>query len=60
MAWPVDDPPKGKLHTNLQLTAVPAPFVFDGPANLLAALQRVAQGAVELSQTKQAYDAIPR
>ncbi|MEY9184712.1 hypothetical protein ABIG06_006260 [Bradyrhizobium sp. USDA 326] len=58
--WPVVDPPKPPLRTNLggaQLASPKQPF--DGPLNVLIALQGAAQGAVEASKTKQAYDEIP-
>ncbi|MEY9428145.1 hypothetical protein ABH975_003460 [Bradyrhizobium ottawaense] len=58
--WPVVDPPKPPLHTNLgAVTLVSPKQVFNGPLNVLIQLQGTAQGAVELSKTKDAYDSIP-
>ncbi|MHC2536972.1 hypothetical protein [Bradyrhizobium diazoefficiens] len=58
--WPVVDPPKPPLHTNLGAATLVSPKeVFNGPLNVLIQLQGTAQSAVELSKTKEAYDAIP-
>jgi hypothetical protein len=56
--WPVVTPPKGKLHTNLRGT--PPEATFDGPLNVLIALQATAQAAVLIDKTKQEYDAIEK
>jgi hypothetical protein len=57
--WPVVDPPKPPLRTNLTGRLASPREIFNGPLNVLIALQGNAQGAVELSKTKEAYDAIP-
>jgi hypothetical protein len=54
--WPVVTPPKGKLHVNLTGGAPKAEF--DGPLNVLIALQATAQAAVLIDKTKQEYDDI--
>jgi len=57
--WPVVDPPKPPLHTNLAGPLASPREVFNGPLNVLIQLQGTAQSAVELSKTKEAYEAIP-
>lgn len=53
--WPVDDPPKPRLHATLQGPSQ-ATVKFDGPLNLLVALHAAQQAAVEVVRTDTAYN----
>jgi hypothetical protein len=45
--WPVDDPPKGRLHTSVVVKDVLTRF--DGPQNVLVALYYAQQAARALA-----------
>jgi hypothetical protein len=53
--WPVDDPPKPRLHTNLK-TPVGTAAYFDGPLNVLLALHATKVAAILIVETNEKYE----
>lgn len=57
MPWPVDDPPKPRLRTNIKVAGTPVLSpAYDGPLNVLITLHRAQQAAVEVMTTDKAYN----
>jgi hypothetical protein len=57
MRWPAEAPPKIKRPINLA-GPPPDPVTFDGPLNVLIALEEVAQANIDVNKVKQSYDEI--
>jgi hypothetical protein len=58
MAWPVDDPPKGELHTTF-MDAEGRSVRFSGPANVAVMMHMTRAAAVQYEKTKTDYAALP-
>jgi hypothetical protein len=53
--WPVDDPPKPRLHTNLQTSGGTAGY-FDGPLNVVLALHATKVAAILIAEANEKYE----